>query len=178
MVGYLLEEQIIDKLVEWYSQESYPQIKLESLWIFTNLSSFSRDVSDRLVAKQILPLLASDLLNECGPIQYQAIWAVGNIAADDPKYRDHLISLGAVAKILRYLEEKRTSSQIVTAVWALSNLARGQPPPKYDSVKHVVPCIAEALRSGVIRSEQVLSDCLWTLANLSDGPKVRLVRIR
>lgn len=66
----------------------------------------------------------------------------------------------------------------MTAVWVLSNLARGQPPPKYDSVKHVISAIAQALKTGIINNEEIISDCLWTLANLSEGPKIRLARIR
>lgn len=32
--------------------------------------------------------VCEDLVAGCQAIQYQAIWAVGNVAADDHKYRD------------------------------------------------------------------------------------------
>lgn len=39
---------------------------------------------------------------------------------------------------MKYLEGKRTNSQICTVVWALTNLARGKPAPKYDEVKYAI----------------------------------------
>lgn len=88
MIHCMLDRKIIDKLVQWYQQEEYLQIRLESLWVFTNLSSYSKEVTARLVEKQVLPILGRDLMNKCAPIQEQAIWATGNISADHPKYRD------------------------------------------------------------------------------------------
>lgn len=75
-------------LVNWYTQTDYPQIRLEVLWIFTNLTSVSRQFSDQLVGKNVMVALCEDLVTGCQAIQYQAIWAVGNVAADDHKYRD------------------------------------------------------------------------------------------
>lgn len=79
-------------------------------------------------------------------IVYQAIWVVGNLAADEVAYRDELLLLNCVQKILVFMEALQSKSKKITAVWTLTNLARGRPPAKYEIVKHVVPAIAESLK--------------------------------
>lgn len=80
-------------------------------------------------------------------------------------------------KILKFVETAKKNTHIITSVWTLTNLVRGEPKPKYDAVKFAVPTIAEALIRGIIKSNDVISDCLWALSNLSDGPKMRVQRL-
>lgn len=75
------------------------------------------------------------------------------------------------------MENPQTKNKQITSVWALTNLARGRPPPQYERVKYVIPVIAESLKLKLIQNENMISDCLWTLASLSDGAKNRLQRV-
>lgn len=150
-----LEDQALDLIVSWYTQEAYIQLKFEALWIITNLISHSAEACTKIVQRNVLTKISTDLLNDFDNIKFRAIWAVGNIAADNSKYRDQLIMNGSIIKIIKYLEGERNSQQIVTSIWALTNLARGKPAPKYDSVKHVIPSIAEALKKKLIRNSKI-----------------------
>lgn len=84
---------------------------------------------------------------------YQAIWTVGNLAADDFRYRDELIEVKSIMKVLKFMERDLTNPQIKTSIWALTNLCRGTPPPKYDEVKFAIPMVATVLNSKILTSE-------------------------
>lgn len=45
-------------------------------------------------------------------------------------------------KILKFVETAKKNTHIITSVWTLTNLVRGEPKPKYDAVKYAVPTIA------------------------------------
>jgi hypothetical protein len=45
-------------------------------------------------------------------------------------------------KIIKFLDSNNTNERIVNAVWTLTNLSRGTPPPIYDEVKAVIPVIS------------------------------------
>jgi hypothetical protein len=79
-----------------------------------------------------MPIACKALTHQNEYVKYQAIWIVGNLAADDYHYRDELIALSAVPNTINFLSTKRSNKEVVTIAWALTNLARGAPPPKYD----------------------------------------------
>lgn len=58
------------------------QLKFESLWIITNLISYSAEVCEQFVEKMnILISVSNDVLHKSDDIKLRAIWAVANIAA-------------------------------------------------------------------------------------------------
>lgn len=84
--------------------------------------------------------------NEKGIID-QAIWALANIAADSSKYRDRILSFGAIEPLIKIIETSDNKNLIRNGVWALTNLVRGYPPPKYELTKTSLPIIAKVLQS-------------------------------
>jgi hypothetical protein len=50
--------------------------------------------------------------------------------------------MNSIMKIIRFLDSNNSTEMISIATWALTNLARGNPSPKYDEVKAVVPVIS------------------------------------
>lgn len=130
-----------------------------------------------MVRLKLIEFVGKALNHKNQDIAYQGIWLVGNLAADEARYRDELLLLDCVKKILVFLEQPQTKNKQITSVWALTNLARGRPSPQYEKVKHVIPVIAESLKQNLIQNESMISDCLWTLSSLSEGAKNRLQRI-
>jgi hypothetical protein len=58
------------------------QLKFESLWIITNLISYSAEACEQFVEKMnILISVSNDVLHKSDDIKLRAIWAVANIAA-------------------------------------------------------------------------------------------------
>jgi hypothetical protein len=50
--------------------------------------------------------------------------------------------------------------------WALSNLCRGAPLPKYDIIKPAIPLLARAILNNILIGDELL-DALWALVNNS-----------
>lgn len=61
----------------------------------------------------------------------QAIWAIGNIASDCVFYRDTIIRSGGLLNLVDVIQKTNDDSILKHGSWALSNLCRGNPLPKY-----------------------------------------------
>lgn len=96
-------------------------------------------------------------------INEQAVWGVGNIAGDNPKLRDLVLSKGGLTSLIKIVENTNNKFLISNGAWAISNLCRGSPPPKYEHVKPAIPVLAKLIISGNIEGE-ILSDVLWALS--------------
>jgi hypothetical protein len=68
-----------------------------------------------------------------------SVWALGNIAGDSPKCRDHVLESGALNPLLALLTENHKLSMLRNATWTLSNFCRGKSPqPKWELVSETV----------------------------------------
>lgn len=97
----------------------------------------------------------------------QAIWAVGNLAADRIAYRDKLLNQSALIKLIRVIEQSNNKLLIKNGTWAMTNLCRGLPSPNYNTIKPAVPILCKVLKSGLITDKQILSDLCWTLSYMT-----------
>jgi importin subunit alpha-6/7 len=61
----------------------------------------------------------------------QAVWAVGNLSGDCVKYRDLLLKAGAMEPLVKIANSTKDKNLIRHTAWAISNLCRGNPLPKY-----------------------------------------------
>eukprot|EP01045_Picozoa_sp_COSAG04_P060468 COSAG04_NODE_30534_length_262_cov_0.631902_1_plen_86_part_11 len=59
------------------------------------------------------------------------------------------------------------TSMLRNAVWALSNLCRGEPPPDFAEVSPMLPLMACLLLAS--EDKEVLTDSAWALSYLSDS---------
>ena len=55
------------------------------------------------------------------------------------------------------------------ATWALSNLCRGKPKPRLESIRPALPTLVSLLREGKNQDEEILADACWALSYVSDG---------
>lgn len=69
-------------------------------------------------------------INQKGVVD-QAIWAIGNIAADQTEYRDRALKCGALNSLINIVENSQNKQTFKNGVWAITNLCRGSPHPKY-----------------------------------------------
>jgi len=69
----------------------------------------------------------------------QAVWALGNIAGDGPKFRDIVLSHGIVPILCHLLKTTEEITAQQNIVWLISNLCcNTTPPPNFT---HLLPCI-------------------------------------
>jgi len=78
-------------------------------------------------------------------IAEQAIWAIGNIAGDCAAYRDMILKCGGLDPLVNILSTSSSFNTIKHGSWALSNLCRGRPIPKFELVSNSIPVFAQIL---------------------------------
>ena len=75
-----------------------------------------------------------------GRLTHCSVWALGNVAGDSPKCRDHVLAQGALQPLLMLLSENHKLSMLRNATWTLSNFCRGKnPQPKWSQVRMTQP---------------------------------------
>lgn len=89
---------------------------------------------------------------------------MGNIGGDCIKYRDNILQKGGMAKLIKLVDRTNSKNVINRAAWAISNLCRGTPLPKFEAVKTAIPILGKIICSEIL-SEEDLPDCLWAIAN-------------
>lgn len=67
-------------------------------------------------------------------MNFQAVWALGNVAGDSTKCRNLVLMHGAMLPLLQQLDEHAKLSMLRNSAWTLSNFCRGKPQPDF---KHV-----------------------------------------
>lgn len=72
--------------------------------------------------------------NEKGIVD-QAIWGIGNLAADNVKYRDQILKAGGMKALITVIESSQNKTIIRNGAWAITNLCRGIPVPDYKYIK-------------------------------------------
>ncbi|KAF9199059.1 hypothetical protein BGZ49_010871 [Haplosporangium sp. Z 27] len=98
----------------------------------------------------------------------QSAWALGNIAAEEPKFRDRLKDNGAIPPLIKLLESKDLNL-VQTACFALSNLARGEGANQDALVKAgLIQPLLYHLR--VDTEPAVISEAAWVVVYLTSGP--------
>ncbi|KAG0299885.1 hypothetical protein BGZ97_003491 [Linnemannia gamsii] len=99
----------------------------------------------------------------------QSAWALGNIAADGPKFRDRLKDNGVLRPLIKLLDS--TDLNLVqTACFALSNLARGEGAQQEALVKAgLLKPLLHHLR--VDTEPAVISEAAWVVVYLTSGPE-------
>ena len=108
-------------------------------------------------------LLSSPVLD----VREQGVWALGNIASNNPKCRDSVIQAGALTPLLALLSEQQPLSMSRNATWTLSQFCYGKhPQPDWDLISPAIPTLAKLIHSS---DDEVLLDTCWAISYLSDG---------
>ena len=143
----------------------------------TNVASGTTNQTQCVIDKGGIPLFIK-LLSENKPgIAEQAVWAIGNIAGDCIFYRDTILKSGGLEPLIRIVQNTTDKSLIKQGAWAISNLCRGSPLPKYDFVKASIPTLCQVLKMGLIDDKDILADCCWAISYLTEGAKSKIQKV-
>lgn len=87
----MVDSGAVPILLHLMRQSEYPQLQLEACWVVTNVASGSTANCQSIIDKNGLEVILK-LVHENNPgINEQAVWGLGNIAGDCPKFRDLVI---------------------------------------------------------------------------------------
>ncbi|XBI98848.1 hypothetical protein VPH35_019039 [Triticum aestivum] len=159
----IIRADVLPRFAEFLSRQRPPQLQMEAAWVLTNIaaSDYTLLVAECGAVPRLVELLESPDAN----IRHQAIWALGNIAADMPSCRETVLDHGAVTPLLAQFKEGMKVSVLRTATWALSNLCFGKLPAEVQ-VKPILEIISLLIHSA---DEKILADACWALYYICDG---------
>ncbi|CAM0145037.1 unnamed protein product [Urochloa decumbens] len=159
----IIRADVLPRFAEFLSRTGLPQLQMEAAWVLTNIaaSDYTLLVAESGAVPRLVELLGSPNAN----VRHQAIWCLGNIAADLPSCRDILFDHGVVTPLLSQFREDMKIPVLRTAMWALSNLCFGKLPAEVQ-VKPILEIVSQLIHSA---DEKILADACWTVYYLCGG---------
>jgi importin subunit alpha-6/7 len=143
------------------------KIAFEAAWAITNVASTEHTAA--VVDAGAVPALVQGMMAADATVRDQCIWCVGNIGGDCVRFRDALYATpGALQALMLNLQNPETPALLANATWALSNFCRGKPSPPLAQAQPLLPALAWLVTQ---EATSVVSDALWGLSYLTDGPE-------
>ena len=136
---------------KWASTESSnafrDRTRLEAAWSLANIAGAeSRSHSPLTMAivadGALAPLIALLYTATNEELVYQALWAVGNIVADNGHFRNMALDKGLLNAVLPFLQDTTPVSLLRIFGWLVANICRTRdPPPGVDLIETLLPKI-------------------------------------
>ena len=167
----VIDMGFVPYFVELLKAEQYPEIQFEVAWALTNIASGTAEQTLAVTSLGAIPLFVTLLSSPNSDLREQCVWALGNIAGDNPSLRDQCIRAGMLEQLLQVLRTSEKQSMVRNAVWALGNACRGKPPAPLQHVSIALPALANLIHHEDL---DVVSDSLWALSYITDGSNDRI----
>jgi importin subunit alpha-1 len=95
-IDAVIQAGSIPRLLHLLSLVGHPQIQFEACWALTNVASGSLDQTMAVVNANAIPLFCQLLEVPSADVREQALWALANIAGENPQLRDLVLGYNAV----------------------------------------------------------------------------------
>jgi hypothetical protein len=99
------------------------------------------------VDKNFLPLTLSLLESLDHWIRDLTFWIIANVAVDNWEYRNKLIDLGAVQRVLSALPHEQSAYEHLDGIQALASLIQGKPDVVYSKVAATTPVLCAPINA-------------------------------
>lgn len=160
-------------------QSNDPQAQLEATTAFRKLLSIERSPPiEEVISAGVVPIFVAFLNDHAHPqLQFEAAWALTNIASGSSDQTRVVIDQGAVPIFVSLLNSQNDDVR-EQAVWALGNIAGDSPQCRDFVLQHnALPPLLEQLKESSKLS--MLRNATWTLSNFCRGkpqPPFQLVQ--
>ncbi|KAJ2326842.1 hypothetical protein GGH92_010163, partial [Coemansia sp. RSA 2673] len=185
-----LQELLPGMISSLYSDNLDDQ--LTSVTRFRKLLSKERNPPiEEVIECGVVPRFVELLRSSHSVIQFEASWALTNIASgttsqtqvvieaqavpifiqllssENLDCRDFVLAERALDPLLKLLTENHKLSMLRNATWTLSNFCRGKSPqPAWESIAPALPVLSKLVYSV---DDEILTDACWAISYLSDG---------
>ncbi|CAI9109253.1 OLC1v1009040C1 [Oldenlandia corymbosa var. corymbosa] len=163
----IVNSGVVPWFVKFLERDDFPELQFEASWALTNILSGTSQHTKLVIDQGAVQLLVRLLSSPNEDVREQVVWALGNVAGDSSECRDLVLRHGALTGFLAQLNGDPNPSMLCNAIWAISNLCKGNDPkPDFEQIRPALPTLA---RSMATDDEEVLIDSCWALSYLSDG---------
>ncbi|KAJ4459858.1 putative importin alpha subunit [Paratrimastix pyriformis] len=143
-------------MLQLLRRDENPAIQYECLWALTNLSSGSPLHARAVEAAGSLVEFVRLTGSPDERVREQAVWAIGNVAGDNPHSRDRVIeaAMPALLRLANRPWEEHSRALLDNLAYAMTNLVRcPSVPPHPEAIRPVLPVFVRFARSYAPASE-------------------------
>ncbi|XP_059653021.1 importin subunit alpha-4-like [Cornus florida] len=163
-IEQVIKSGVLPYFVKFLGMKDHPQLQFEAAWCLTNIAAGTSEHTKVVIAHGAIPVFIELLESPRYDIREQAIWALGNIAADLPGTRDKILNQNAMGPLLAQFYGQTKPSMLRSATWTLANLCGGKPQPAFDKTQEALP-----IRLIQLADIEVLQEACRAIAYLSNG---------
>jgi hypothetical protein len=169
LIERIIEADIVFKLFGFMSGHDDIRFQRESTWIIANICSGTNDDVEYVVNLGGLDIIMGLLKSDSEDVLDQAIWALGNISAEDIRYRDLCLNKKCVEQLVA-VAAKFPRSQCIkkNIAWVMLNLVGGTSLPAWHHIYKGFPLLKQILSEKQLDSK-ILADVMWCLVWTSAG---------
>eukprot|EP00210_Caulerpa_lentillifera_P000190 g185.t1 len=168
-VQEVINLDLVRYFVDALKADDCPILQMEAAWALTNISAGSCEDAKVVIENGALPLLVEFTRNRSVDLKEQALWAIGNIAAEK-SFLKALVDRGALDRVLTTLEVDGSEVRLIRiAIWVLTNFCRYG----FDSISvtsDYIPRIVSAIIALIQHNDRkVMLDAAWAIASFTSS---------
>ena len=169
VIQKIIDYDVVEALLRMAQQSEFLQLKMEALWVLTNMCSGSHHHCQHLVDKGVIRVFMEALKEGHNNVIDQAVWGLGNIAADCAELALAVQEEGGLEMLMHSAGGCRRYRVFINACWGMANVLREIPHEDYYKYREAWLFLCQAVRSDHIRGEQ-LSETLNILGDKIVNP--------
>ena len=120
--GIHIPTDVIHKILTFVKLNDQPELQFEAVYAIANIISENSVLIPEVMKTQTVESLVAFLATSNAKLAEQAVLALGNIAAEGPDYRDHIIKCGAMEPLLALITPQTPLDFLQLVTWAASKL--------------------------------------------------------
>jgi len=166
----LVEMGMVPVFVGFLRNDKNQKLQFEAAWILTNICSGTSEQTQEVINCKAVPQLIRLVKSKDEELAEQCVWALGNIAADSPVYRDILLEENIIEALVPALDSRRLT-MLKNISWTMSNLCNGVQANYWGKILKALPKFSRLV---YFNDEEILKDVCWSLSCISSGTKDRI----